>query len=285
MGTDKLPFMRIFLLSLTFLISTLVNGEPHPLRVVSEILPPFQTINDGGEFQGKAVDMVNAILDEAGYNEATIAVMPWARAYKKAQKETNVAIFSLAYSEKRSTLFHWVGALYALERSSLIGLKRRDDLNVPTLEEAKKFRICSELDTHSYQYLKSLGYEPNKNLFSVRSVLATYRTDNGGIARPALNLTLLNAKKCDYVTGLWSIYAYSENADQSLKPFFYLGQPSKPLVLHLAMSLNSDQAVIDNLKTAYKTLKENGELHRICIGNDSAKLYERSCKATLPTSK
>ncbi|WP_407334327.1 substrate-binding periplasmic protein [Enterovibrio sp. 27052020O] len=275
--------MKIFLSMTTIFFSMLVKAETQPLRVVSEILPPFQMINVNGEFKGKAVDMVNAILNEAGHDDIEIEVMPWARAYKKAQREPNVAIFSLAYSQKRAELFNWIGPLYGLERSSLIGLKSRAELDVPTLEEAKKFRVCSELETHSYQYLKSLGYEPNKNLLSVRSVLAFYHTNNGGIARPAQNLTLLNAKKCDYVTGLWSIYAYSENANHNLKPYFYLGQPDKPLLLNLALSLHSDPAMLDGLKKAYNTLKDSGELYRICMGDDREKLYERSCKTLLPT--
>ncbi|MGF1769795.1 transporter substrate-binding domain-containing protein [Enterovibrio makurazakiensis] len=252
---------------------------------MSEILPPFQVITPNGGFQGRAVDMVKAILEEADLSDATIDVMPWARAYKKAQKEKNVAIFSIAYSEKRAMKFHWIGPLYSLERSSLIGLKSRTDLNVPSLDDAKQFRVCSELDTHSYQYLQSLGFEANKNLFSVRSVLATYRTANGGIARPAANLTLLNAKKCDYVTGLWSIYAYSENANNGLTPYFYLGQRDKPLVLNMALSLQSDPAMLTTLTTAYRTLLDSGALYRVCVGDDPEKIYQLSCQVLLTTKE
>ncbi len=278
-------FFKRFITILFGLLVTSFSQAATPLRVVSEILPPFQVISPNGGFQGRAVDMVKAILEEANMSDATIDVMPWARAYKKAQKEKNVAIFSLAHSEKRATKFLWIGALYSLERSSLIGLKSRSELNVPSLEDAKQFRVCSELDTYSYQYLQSLGFEANKNLFSVRSVLSAYRTASGGIARPAANLTLLNAQKCDYVTGLWSIYAYSENANSGLTPYFYLGDRDKPLVLNLALSLDSDPAMHNALTTAYRSLVDSGALYRVCVGNDPEKIYPRSCQVLLPAKE
>ncbi|WP_231870086.1 substrate-binding periplasmic protein [Grimontia celer] len=245
---------------------------------MSETLPPFQVIDDDGQFGGRAVEMVQAILDEADF-DSPIDVMPWARAYKTAQREKNVAIFAIAFSEKRKDLFHWIGTLYALERSSLIGLKSRPELAKATLDEAKQFRVCSELETYSYQYLVNKGFQPNKNLFTLRGTLSALQTDTGGIARPAKHLSLLQNRKCDYVTGLWSVYAYSENNNDNLKAYFYLGDPKKPLILNLAMSLSSDQDVIDRLSAAYTTLLENGTLHEICSRDDPENIFELSCSA------
>ncbi|USH04969.1 transporter substrate-binding domain-containing protein [Grimontia kaedaensis] len=274
--------MRQFYVFIGLFFQAAFAFAEQPLRVVSETLPPYQIIDDEGQFGGRAVDMVQAILDEAGF-DSPIDVMPWARAYKTAQKEKNVAIFAIAFSEKRKDLFHWIGALYALERSSLIGLKNRSELAKDSLEEAKQFRVCSELETYSYQYLVNKGFVPNENLFTLRATLFSIQTNSGGVARPARHLLLLQNRKCDYVTGLWSVYAYSENNNNDLEPYFYLGDPKKPLILNLAISLSSDQEVIDRLSTAYQTLFENGTLHQICTRDDPELTYELSCSAIKPT--
>ncbi|WP_325895064.1 substrate-binding periplasmic protein [Grimontia sp. NTOU-MAR1] len=255
-----------------------------PLRVVSETLPPFQVIHNNGQFGGRAVEMVQAILDEADF-DSPIDVMPWARAYKTAQKEKNVAIFSIAFSKKRKDLFHWIGALYALERSSLIGLKSRTELAKNSLDEAKQFRTCSELETYSYQYLVNKGFVPGKSLLTLRGTLSAIQTKSGGIARPAKHLLLLQNRNCDYVTGLWSVYAFSENYNDELKAYFYLGDTQQPLILNLAISLSSDQKVIDRLSSAYTTLLENGTLHQICSRDDPEKTYELSCAPIIPPSR
>ncbi|EOD80921.1 ABC-type amino acid transporter [Grimontia indica] len=273
--------MRRIYVSLGLFSQAAIAFAEQPLRVVSETLPPFQVIDEEGQFGGRAVDMVQAILDEAGF-DSPIDVMPWARAYKTAQKEKNVAIFSMAFSEKRKDLFHWVGQLYALERSSLIGLKSRSELQGDSLDHAKNFRVCSELETYSYQYLVNKGFKPDENLFTLRGTLSAIPTDNGGIARPAKHLSLLQNRKCDYATGLWSVYAYSENRNDDLKAYFYLGDPDKPLILNLALSLGSDQVVIDRMSKAYHTLLNDGTLYKICSKDDPEHTFTLSCAAVEP---
>ncbi len=252
------------------------------LRVVSEFLPPFQVFNDAGQFSGRAVDMMEVILKEANMEESEIDVMPWARAYKTATKEKNVAIFSIAYSEKRKNLFHWIGPLYALERSSLIGLNHREDLAITSLEDAKRFRVCSELETYSYQQLQTLGFEQNKNLFSLNSLLNTFRTPDGSVARPALRISLLRNGKCDFVLGPWSTYAFDDSIGKDLKSFLYLGDPESPLVLNLAINPKSDPSVISALENAYNRLRKSGKLYDVCTQDDPKKLHVASCEAAAP---
>ena len=106
----NIPLRRYFLV-FTILFSCVTNGKNPDLpklKVVTEIIAPFQLQNDNGELTGFSVEIIQALFDEIDL-QPNIIVMPWARAYDVAKNEPNVLIFSIARTPHREPMFHWIG--------------------------------------------------------------------------------------------------------------------------------------------------------------------------------
>ncbi len=69
------------------------TGQP-PLRVVTELSPPHQTIKDG-KVDGVSTQIVIATLKQAEL-DSHIEVYPWARAYYIATSVPNMLIYNIA---------------------------------------------------------------------------------------------------------------------------------------------------------------------------------------------
>lgn len=99
---------KLFFILAMFFIS--LPSWAESVRVVTEDLAPLNYL-ENGELKGKAVLMVRTVLDDLGYANENVEVLPWSRAYDIALHEKNVLIFSTARFIKRENLFHWIGVI------------------------------------------------------------------------------------------------------------------------------------------------------------------------------
>lgn len=88
---------------------------------------------------GLPSDVVRACIKETG-KDYKIQKFTWARSYRLATTEKNVLIYLLNMTEDRRPLFHWVGPMTTLNQN-LYRLKKRGDINVNTLDDAKEYTI------------------------------------------------------------------------------------------------------------------------------------------------
>jgi polar amino acid transport system substrate-binding protein len=134
-----------------------------PIAIYTENSPPGNYVEEG-QLQGPAVKVVEEILRRLGA-ASTIQVVPWARGYRLARSQPNVALFSTSRLPQRETLFKWVGPLYT-QRWGFYA-RRQDGPEIGTMAEARAVgRIGTYREDAKEQYLQSLGF---RNLISTNN--------------------------------------------------------------------------------------------------------------------
>lgn len=212
------------------------------LTVLTEHFPPFSYERDG-QLSGYSVELVRAILDEAGETyQLRLAV--WDGAYKLARSQENVLIFSMARTPRRERLFQWVGEL-ARYTTGFYRHRDRTDIQASSLSELKPYRIALLENGPAWQALESL---PNSD---------EYRLDGD-------RDTILSLDR--FFTGRADIVACPDVIAN-----YYLrehGLPQETLIalppaidqngLYLAASLKTSVDRVDRLRVAYENLNSRG---------------------------
>lgn len=149
----KNTLIKIWLLSLLLLPATNCNSEE--LLILTENLPPLNFV-ENEQLVGPSVEIVKEIQRRVGSTDP-IQVYPWARAYKVALENENVALFGTTRTAAREELFKWVGPL-AVKRDILVGRKDMQ-LNIKSLEDAKRVRRIGTLrDDTRHEFLHENGF-------------------------------------------------------------------------------------------------------------------------------
>lgn len=212
------------------------------VKIVSEVYPPYQFIDKNGELHGWSADKVKSIFRHADvtYN---INVYPWTRAYQLALIQPNTFIYSLLRTEIRESLFQWVLPLCPIE-FSFYRLKKRTDIEVNSINDAKNYLIAAQKGQASAEYLLDLGFEPGKNL------TVSYNNDNfiQLLAHERVDLIVLSSGYVQSKKLTDSLYI---NEIEAIFPIDYLGNS-----LYLASSLNTSSALIEKIRNAYSEISD-----------------------------
>ncbi|MCF2857609.1 transporter substrate-binding domain-containing protein [Pseudoalteromonas sp. SMS1] len=140
-----------------------VSAPLPKLQVVTEEWVPYNYANDDGVIVGRATKKVREVLDAAGV-EYDIRLYPWARSMKLAKTQPNTMIYSIYRNAEREKLFEWACPLMRPVRQYLFKLKSRDDIQVNSIEEAKKYVISVVRGSVVHEYLVNQGFEAGVNL-------------------------------------------------------------------------------------------------------------------------
>ncbi len=131
-----------------------VTGTP-VLTMLTEEYPPITFMKEG-KVTGFVTDIVREIIARQGIPD-NIRLISWDEAYKAALSNPNVVLFSTERTEKRETLFQWVGPVG--KNSAIFYAKKDSGIRIGSLEEAKKITaIATTTDWFTEQYLKSKGF-------------------------------------------------------------------------------------------------------------------------------
>ncbi|MDB2705647.1 transporter substrate-binding domain-containing protein [Pseudomonadota bacterium] len=264
------------IIALLFLVP--ITNASESVRVVTEVYPPYQTIKDDGTYSGIAVEVVRAILDKADV-KAKVEILPWARAYKTAQKDPNIIIFSMVKSPERLDKFNWIGPLYrADQKTYFVALKERKDIVVNHYDDLKKYRICLDLDGWSYELLLKMGFKYNKNLFTLRSSQPHLQQNFNSNSLDELRMEVLTSHVCDVV--LHSGGILDEKYHKRLK--HVLDHTEASLRLHLAISKQSSPALVAKVSNAYNALLNDGSLYKSCIASSPVNNIDKICQIFQP---
>jgi len=130
------------------------------MTLYTENYKPFQYYNEKGELDGFGIELVKMIFDEAGIKIEgnDIKLIPWVRAYNLALNNVDSAVFVTVKNEVRDKLFKWVGPL-APRKKWLYKLKERTDIQLRTLEDAKRFVVGSTRGSATTNYMLELGLD------------------------------------------------------------------------------------------------------------------------------
>lgn len=146
--------------------------QADPLHVVTNDFPPFQIIN-GENVSGFTTEIVRHVLEGAGL-KGEIKAYPWSRAYKMATKEPNTLIYSIVRSKDREKKFKWIGTI-APYNVYFWKLKKRKDIRIKKIEDAKKYLSGAMLNGSKANLLIKHGFIEGKNLDLGDSDLDNFR--------------------------------------------------------------------------------------------------------------
>jgi polar amino acid transport system substrate-binding protein len=127
-----------------------------------------------GKLHGFCVEVVQDIQRRLG-ESSPITVLPWARAYHKAQTEPGIMLVCPKRTAEREDKFRWVGPLLTLQTG--IYVKAGTHAKLVSLDDAKGLsKILVVRASYSYQDLTARGfqnlYEVNDGVSMVRMLMA-----------------------------------------------------------------------------------------------------------------
>jgi polar amino acid transport system substrate-binding protein len=125
------------------------------VQMLTEEYPPVTFMKDG-KVTGFVTDVVKEIIARQGIPDK-IRLTSWDEAYKAALNNPNVVLFSAERTEKRESLFQWVGPVG--KNSAIFYAKKGSGIKIKTLEEAKTVAaIATTTNWFTEQYLKDKGF-------------------------------------------------------------------------------------------------------------------------------
>ena len=125
------------------------------LFLTTEVYPPYNQQAADGSVHGVYFDQLKIVLEETG-TSYEVAVMPWARAIALATTQTMYCVFATARTPEREKLFKWVSPIHS-DRNILVA-RRKADINVSSLEDAKKYRVGTQRGDYTEALLETLGF-------------------------------------------------------------------------------------------------------------------------------
>lgn len=135
-------------------VSGPVVAKAQSIQMLTENYPPLNYMEDG-KIIGIGPDQVKLIMERAKL-DYTIEMMPWARAYWRAQTQSNTCIFNTAHSPERSPKFKWVEPLI-MAHAFLIA-KAGSNIHPKTLQEAWKYSVGTQRDDMTEDLLRKDGF-------------------------------------------------------------------------------------------------------------------------------
>ncbi len=153
-----LSLFVVTILCAVYLPATMAT-ETTELTYLTEEYPPFN-FEENGKLKGIAVELLNEVWAKMGIPAQKIQLLPWARAYKMVQMESNTVLFSTTRSIEREDLFKWVGPI----KSNPIGFIARKDskIKINSIDDAKKYTLGTVREDYCETVLKSKGFDITK---------------------------------------------------------------------------------------------------------------------------
>lgn len=241
--------MKIFLLSLVIIfVGSFAYAEE--IKIVTEDLAPLNYLdNKDGKVKGICTEVVQAVLEEIGINYK-IEVLPWARAYMTALNEPNVLIYSMARTSEREELFNWVGEV-VFNDIYVFKLAARKDIQLTSLEEAKKYKIGTINNDYPEQYLLNKGFLKGKHLQSIVRIEQLMKLLEYG----RVDLVLYNEMSFAH------IIRSGDFKPSLFKKVYKIEELSLPL--YMAFSKKTSDKIVNQFRRALEIVKQKGIYDKI----------------------
>lgn len=236
--------MRLFLSVFVILASCLPVFAADKVTILTEDFPPFGYLVDD-QLRGIGPEIVQKMMAINHMDAGDIEVLPWKRAYRLAQSQANVGLFSMSRIAQRETDFKWVGPLYSMQSY----LFARSDFqgDIQTLKDAQTAGpILVQAGGSSEQELRSLGFT---NLVPVPE------------STRQVEMLLLGRANLLFTTDATILYQLKKNHHQvsEIKPMVRIRSSE----FYLAFSKSTPDETVANWQAALETLKKSGALQTI----------------------
>jgi polar amino acid transport system substrate-binding protein len=233
------PTISVLVLCLSLFFSE-VQGNP--LRFVGEHSAPFAFL-DEQQPVGILVEIAEALIAETNL-DASIELLPWARAYEIALTEPNVVLISLLKTSERAEHFQWLGKIHEA-KASMFKLKKRSDIELVSLTQAKSLRVASVRGYGSSDFLLENGFVQWDNLILVTRPEQLWDM----LYRDRVDLVLFNTE-----AGKYEAAQFGHDPDELITA---LPIPELTLGLFSATGLATSQETVKKLQTGLQNLQDD----------------------------
>lgn len=223
-------------------------AEGERFYIFTESYPPYNAAVSGQGFAhnaegitGICTRMVKAMMSRLDY-DFVMKMRDWSWAYNWVQGRENHGLFCTARTEEREDEFQWVGPLASITWTLFAAPD--SDIALDSLDQARQYTIAGYKGDVMSDYLIDQGFE--------------VITSVSGEQNP-LRLTLGQADLwvTDGVVG--PLVAEEVHGINGLQPVLVFRETP----MYLAVSNETDQAVVDDLQRAVDQAREAGELAAI----------------------
>ncbi|MDF0748720.1 ABC transporter substrate-binding protein [Marinobacter sp. 71-i] len=243
-----LMFVRFVLQNLLLLALVPAAVADEKLYIFTENYPPYNASTTGQGFAhnedditGICTDMVKTMLEGVDY-EYVMKMRDWSRAYEWVQGRENHALFCTARTDEREDEFQWVGPLAPIKWTLFAAPD--SDIQLGSLNDAKQYKIAGYKGDVMSDYLVSEGFDVIMSVSGeqnprrlVLGQVDLWVTD--GLVGP------LVAKDEHDITGLKPVLVFRETP------------------MYLAVSNETDPAIVEDLQQALDEARESGALDSI----------------------
>ena len=225
--------------------SVLVSAPAAALTFLTDENPPYN-YTDKGKLTGSSTEVVQDMAARAGL-PVKMEVLPWDKAYVRAQGERETCLFSTARLENRERLFLWIGPI----GTSLWAIYGKGDFALPirTVKDLSPYRIGT------------LARDP-KNEFLRENGVTDLRPARDDAQNPAR--LLLPREHPDHID-LWftELYAGRDVAKAAKVTDVKLVFIASEQPLFLACNPQVDRKIVKALADALDSMKADGSFKRI----------------------
>ena len=138
------------------------------LSVITSVWAPYQMM-ENGKLTGMGAEIVQATLSEAGIKAGPPRVYPFARALLVMKTAPNTLLYTIVRTPEREPQFTWIGPIIPHVRIVMHKLRKRSDIVLNSLEEAKRYRTGTTREAVGHQFLLRHGFIDGKQVEAVDS--------------------------------------------------------------------------------------------------------------------
>lgn len=239
-------FFYKFLISLVFLVSSLISAEVDKIKIITENSPSSNMVIDG-KLTGYGVDILEKMLQKVNSDKTRddFEVLPWARGYSMVQKNPNTMLFAMLRTKQREKLFKWVGPI----DNSIVALiaKKERKIKINSIEDMKKYSIGTVKDDVAELAVKELGITSFDSISGTKAIETSIKK----LQRDRIDLFAYS-----YVIDTWKIKGFNPKEYENV---YTLKEDS----LYYAFHKDTDQKILDQLQNALDSLKKQGIVKEI----------------------
>jgi polar amino acid transport system substrate-binding protein len=233
-------------LALTMLVAGVLAAAPAvALTLLTEENPPFNYM-EKGKLVGAATEIVLDMATRASVPVKT-DVLPWDKAYVRAQGERDTCLFSTARLENRERLFLWVGPI----ATNVWAVYGKSDFApaIRTVKDLSPYRIGTVLR------------DPKNDFLRENAVTELRPARDDGLNPPRLFLPRADPDHIDlWITGL---YSGRDIAKAAKVPELKLVFVASEQPMFLACNPQTDRNIVKALADALESMKADGSSKRI----------------------
>ncbi len=217
------------------------------ILAVTDEYPPFVYRKDGKP-AGVAIDIVRELFKETK-TEGTIRFYPWKRAYNMGLKQRNTLVFTMSRTPERESLFKWIGPVFSV-KVGLYRLRKRSDVQVRTLEDAKRYNVGTVRGYASEKKLLNAGFEIGKNIDQASDEIK--------------NVKKFLLQRVDLICSTDLVLAYylrkeGHRLNETERVVSLKGQFDE----YMGFNKDTDDSVVESFTKAFDSIKQDGVYDKI----------------------